>query len=1016
MRSLERALTVLSGLAVLSPALCHAEQPVQRLSQYGHSSWHVQDGLFSSPNGITQTKDGYLWIGTDAGLVRFDGVRFVAWNTFQDANSAGRSVAAVFAASDGSLWLGSGRQVLQLQGSRIARYEVPGIVSQLTQSSTGEILVAQTRTNGRGGPVCEIASGKLSCFGAPDLPLNAVATASAAPEGGWWLGGGGGLCHWSPGTLAHCFLKEALAPLSGLSSVSAVLSAKDGTLWVGIPKAGHDMGLGQLINGNWKTFMAPGLDGQSVAVSSVLEDREGSVWLGTLDNGLYRIRGATVEHFGRANGLSSDAVAGRGLYEDREGTIWVVTSSGLDSFRHLPVTVFSSREGLPADGVESVLAAHDGTVWFGNWTLSILSQNQTAAPPHPELFAGKSVTSLLEDHAHRLWIGLDRTLNVFENGVLKPIPSPSGGEFGIAESIAEDSAHDVWVTTAEANPKLLRIRDQVVKEQINRAGSQPTAMASDPSGGIWIGYYSGAIASYRGDETKLFAADNSSKAPITALLVEEDGTLLATTLKGLLIQQGVSRRLLNIERGLPCDRLMAIVHDARNSIWLSANCGLIELRGSELSRWKSDPSTKIQYHLLDVTDGVQPGYGSFMPRASLGPDGRVWFATGKVAQVIDPAGLERASVPPPLRIETITVDRKTYAPEEAQTLPARPRDIEIRYTALSFVVPQKIKFKYRLEGRDDLWNDADTRREAFYSDLPPGSYSFHVKASNSDGVWNDADASMNFKIPPAFYQTKWFDALCLVVVLALMYGLYFIRLKQAAAKIRGHLAAREAERERIARELHDTLLQSTQGLILRFQAAANQIPPLDPTRALLDTALVRADEVLAEGRDRVLDLRVSNDALSDLPRAFSAAGEEFAQGRSVTFRTTVEGTARDLLRTVKDETYRIGREALLNAFQHSGANSIELQIIYADNDFRVRVRDDGRGIDPGALEERSRPGHWGITGMRERAQKIGAHFEIWSRHGAGTEIELKIPASVAYKERRFLSRWWPWRSSNQEMQ
>ena len=163
-------------------------------------------------------------------------------------------------------------------------------------------------------------------------------------------------------------------------------------------------------------------------------------------------------------------------------------------------------------------------------------------------------------------------------------------------------------------------------------------------------------------------------------------------------------------------------------------------------------------------------------------------------------------------------------------------------------------------------------------------------------------------------------------------------------------------------------------------------------------------------------MRVSNDALSDLPRAFSATGEELAQGRSVTFRTTVEGTARDLLRTVKDETYRIGREALLNAFQHSGANSIELQIIYADNDFRVRVRDDGRGIYPGALEARSRPVHWGITGMRERAQKIGARFEIWSRHGAGTEIELKIPASVAYKERRFLSRWWPWRSSNQEMQ
>jgi signal transduction histidine kinase len=231
------------------------------------------------------------------------------------------------------------------------------------------------------------------------------------------------------------------------------------------------------------------------------------------------------------------------------------------------------------------------------------------------------------------------------------------------------------------------------------------------------------------------------------------------------------------------------------------------------------------------------------------------------------------------------------------------------------------------------------------------------------------------------------------------------RVRQVAARMRVRLEERLAERERIARELHDTLLQSTQGLILRFQAVANRIPLEDPSRNMLDKALDRADEVLAEGRDRVVDLRVPVDTLSDLPNAFAAAGEDLAQGRPVQFRAVVEGAVRDLVRSVKDEAYRIGREALLNAFQHSEAGSIEVQIIYAEESLRVRVRDDGRGINLGTVDASSRPGHWGMKGMRERAQKIGADLDVWSRHGAGTEIELRIPASVAYRDRGVFARW-----------
>jgi len=328
--------------------------------------------------------------------------------------------------------------------------------------------------------------------------------------------------------------------------------------------------------------------------------------------------------------------------------------------------------------------------------------------------------------------------------------------------------------------------------------------------------------------------------------------------------------------------------------------------------------------------------------------------------------------------------------------------------ALSLTMAEKVRYRYKLDGIDQDWQDARDRRQAFYTNIGPGSHRFHVIAANNDGVWNEQGATLEFAIAPAFVETRWFIALCVAVGGLILWTLMRIRVRQVAARMRGRLDTRLAERERIARELHDTLLQSTQGLILRFQAVANRIPREDPTREMLESALDRADEVMAEGRDRVLDLRVPVDTLSDLPQAFAASGGDLARGRPIKFSTVVEGTPRGLVWEVKDEAYRIGREALLNAFQHSEATSIEVQIVYSDVEFLLRVRDDGRGFAAGdAVEVRARPGHWGMQGMRERADKIGAGFEIWTREGVGTEIALRVPASAAYKDRHaFWRRLW----------
>jgi signal transduction histidine kinase len=351
-------------------------------------------------------------------------------------------------------------------------------------------------------------------------------------------------------------------------------------------------------------------------------------------------------------------------------------------------------------------------------------------------------------------------------------------------------------------------------------------------------------------------------------------------------------------------------------------------------------------------------------------------------------------IPPPVQIEQITADRKVYEASSKLRLPPLVRDLEIDYTALSLVAPEKNRFRYKLEGRDRDWQDAGNRRQAFYGDLAPRNYRFRVMASNNSGVWNQTGAVFDFSIAPAYYQTSWFQASCIAALLALIWGLYRYRLHQIARQFNARLEERVGERTRIARDLHDTLLQSFQGLMLRLQVVDNLMPD-GRAREELELALERADQAIAEGRDAVHALRTSATTTNDLAQALTALGDELAGEDTAGFRLVVEGPAGDLHPIIRDEVYRIAREALRNAFSHARARQIEVEITYASQMFRLRIRDDGAGMAPAILEE-GRPGHYGLPGMRERAKEIGAKLSIWSGIGAGTEIELSIDGSIAY--------------------
>ena len=392
-------------------------------------------------------------------------------------------------------------------------------------------------------------------------------------------------------------------------------------------------------------------------------------------------------------------------------------------------------------------------------------------------------------------------------------------------------------------------------------------------------------------------------------------------------------------------------------------------------------------------------------------DGKMWFQGLGGASVIDPQHLPSNEITPPVHIERITANGKTYDASNGIRLPPRIRDLKIDYTALSFVAPETVQFRYQLEGQDRNWREVTNDREAQYSNLPPGDYVFRVTAANKSGVWNEASATLEFSVAPAWFQTDWFYASCVLAGLLIAWTIYGIRMRQVARSLSARFDERLSERTRIARDLHDTLLQSFQASLIQMQRARNHLSR-SPEEAIrtLDNAIGSTEQAIVEGRDAIQDLRLTVTPQRDLEHLLTVAGRELAKAQDANgtppmFRVTVEGPHRSLSPILQDEVYRIGREVLRNAFRHSQASHIEAEIRYDKRKLRLRIRDDGKGIDQKIMAEGARAGHWGLPGARERATRIGARLDFWSEAGAGTEVELTVPASMAYAkpqaQRRF---------------
>jgi signal transduction histidine kinase/ligand-binding sensor domain-containing protein len=989
----------------------YALDPNKRLTQYMHKSWRIQDG--SAPAGIeaiAQTSDGYLWFSSDSqGMYRFDGVRFVPW-TLAPNGKAINAIVNVHGGHAGGLWALGEHEIVYLKGGVVTSHlNLDGLqqFQQISEDPDGSLWIVRGRTAASDAPLCHITDRTVKCFGQSDgVPIYPVDSLLADGKGGFWLGGQTALVHWHGG-VSETYTIKALNSNAGQPGINSVVSGSEGTLWVGIAAEGPGLGLCRLIGGLVKPFVTPTFDGSKVVVTAMISDRDGNLWIGTSGKGIFRIHGNVVDHYQRTDGLSSDSVLS--FFEDREGIIWTVTTNGIDSFHDPRVTTFSAREGLGSDAAAGVLANRGGTIWVANaGSLDQIKDGLVSSIRVGDGLPGHQVSSLLEDRAGNLWVGVDDGLYLLKNGRFRRLPESNQKPLGLVVGLTEDIDGDIWAECLSNPRKLVRIRDFRVREEFPASQIPPGhSLASDPHGGIWIATKKGDIALFRNGvlETK-FALNPGGDPSNRQIMSTADGSILAGSENGLVEwRQGKVRRM-TTKNGLPCNSVVSFIEDKENRWWLHTGCGVVQFPDSELERWRANPEAVVQTRVYDALDGARPAGGPSFNAAAYSSDGRVWFATGFVVEMVDPSRLSQPAPPAPAYIESLVADRKEFKATPDLKVPPNPRDLQIDYTSPTFEIPQKVKFRYRLDNYDRDWHDAGTRRQAFYTDLPPGKYSFRVIASNSEGVWNDHAANLDFSVAPAYYQTNWFRASCAAVFLVLLWAAYQLRLRQLHHQFEMTLEARVGERTRIARDLHDTLLQSFHGLVFRFQAARNMLPnrPKEATQAL-DTALTRAEQALDESRHSIQGLRPGLSAENDIDQMLMTTGQELASSNhaedgSPRFKLIVEGERRGLPPMIKDEIGRIAGELLRNAFRHARANEIEVEIRYENDVFRLIVRDDGKGMDPKILKDGGRAGHWGLPGVEERARGIGARLEFWSEAGVGTEIRLALPAAIAYEKLR----------------
>jgi len=1020
MRTIHAKAIVSALLLLACSTLTLALDPSLDISQYAHTSWKTREGFTRGMIwSIAQTRDGYLWLGTQFGLMRFDGVRAIPWQPPAGQQLPSEYIRQLLVAHDGTLWIGTVGGLTNWKDGKLANYpQTAGItVQRLLEDHEGTIwmageVIGQSPVQPR---VCAIQREQVRCWGEETFPKRVDALYEDSKHN-LWVCGPEDLWRWKPGTVRHFDVSRDVGRLY------SVTEAENGAFILAMPN-----GLGQLVEGKVQKYPVPGIE-FSFTPLRFLHASDGSLWMTTLGSGVIRLRHGRADWFSEKDGLTSNLVSS--IFEDREGNIWIASSAGLDRFRDYAVPAISENQGLADAFSNTVLAARNGDLWaasfsgvtrFKNGEVTIYRRAQQAMPgshsqgvqPSTNTRARsisdsgllQSTDSLFEDREGKVWVTSRAGVVRWDGKRFSRLPNvPGGSVYGIAE----DSRQNVWLNNEQHG--LIHVRHDGEVEAIpwSRLGHNNfgLSMAVDPSQeSVWLGFAHGGIVNWEDGEVRASYAskDGLGSGMVRQLRFGTRGTLWAATQSGLSRIKDGRVTTLGSKNGLPCDTVHWSVEDNDHNIWLYMPCGLLRIARPEFDAWIADPKHKVRSTVFDVTDGVtlMVGTGGFGPIVSKAADGRIWFTNSAGVSVLDPHNLHQNKLPPPVHIEQVTADEKSYDATNGMQLPPRVHNLAIDYTALSLVVPEKVRFRIKLEGQDKDWRELVNVRHVEYTNLPPRHYRFRVLACNNSGVWNETGDTLEFVIPPMWYQTNWFYALCAAAFMLLLWAAYQLRVRQLAYQFNMRLEERVSERTRIARDLHDTLLQSFQALLPLLQASINLLKsrPADAL-TMLEKATDHASQAITEGRDAIQGMRMSTVEKNDLALAIETVGEEIAatQENAAQFKVMVEGTSRELHPILRDEVFRLATEALRNSFRHAAAKSVEVEIRYDLKYFRLRIRDDGKGIDPEILRGDGREGHYGLHGMRERAELVGGKLSIWTELDSGTEIELVIPGAKAYAQ------------------
>lgn len=800
MPAYEKARARIAAFAVVAlclPLLCPsalALDPSLDLSQYAHTAWWVREGFTQGfMRAIAQTPDGYMWLGSSFGLYRFDGVRVDRWQPPLNGEPLPSNfVVRLHVARDGTLWIGTISGLASWRDGKLTRYpDFAGLViGSILEDRNGTVWVG-SYSLAAPGKLCAIDGTKVDCHGSGGAIPKGVSFLYEDSHDVLWMVARDGVWRWRPGPprFYHMPFRTAVAPELG--------EAGDGTLLIPLPGRLDRFGSGKLETQH--PYPAPAHD---VIGLSLLRDRDGGIWIGTVGAGVVHLHHGRADVFSQADGLSGDDVTS--LFEDREGDVWVTTLGGLDRFRNYTVATYAEREGfgtIPGRG--SVVAGRDGSIWMGtndglrmsnHGEVTIYgkaddheSQSRTVwSPVHYVASRGLRdhvSVSVFSDNAGRILVSTPYAFGYMDNGEFVPIRDVPGG---VVTSIAQDGQGDLWI--ANEDQGLVRLSKDGTVQQISwasighRDGAQSLAVDRS-TGGLWLGFDEGGVAYFSDGQIKetYGRAEGLGSGRVSALQVETDAAVWAATEGGLSRIKNGRALTLTSKNGLPCDAIHWITQDENHSFWLNMTCGLVRIARGELDAWATDSGRKIQPTVFDSSDGVSNAAIGLHAGSQViwSSDGKMWFqGFSGGASVIDPRHLPSNKIPPPVHIERITADGKTYDASNGIRLPPRIRDLKIDYTALSFVAPEKVQFRYMLEGQDRTWREVANDREVQYSNLPPGDYVFRVTAANNSGVWNETGDTLHFSIAPTYYQTSWFRALCVAAFLGVLWAAYRLRVQQ----------------------------------------------------------------------------------------------------------------------------------------------------------------------------------------------------------------------------------------------